>query len=117
MKTLWTIIIAIVAMAVILGSCKGSATTVKVDHKDSVEYAVYDGVPITHYEDLEPVYVPLRFVGFCRTSDIVWIDTATNEMKITPPLNEHNQIDTIHFERVVLGKRLQNRWFKLGSAD
>lgn len=112
-KTFIVGIVVMIVIAIILSSC-GRTKPQTIIHKDSLEYAVYDGTPVIYYEDLEPVYVPMELLGLYRSGDTCWIDTTTNKVVAILPRNEYGQRDTTRLEKVVIGERLDhNVWLKI----
>lgn len=96
-----------------LSSCKGNKP---VDHKDSIEYAVYAVKPIDDPEDCEPLYIPIDILGAYEPGDTALstdnyqlVEFAIRDAETKQPI-----MDGLH--RVIIQERLNyNKWFKAGG--
>lgn len=109
----WLLLAIILGLAVV-GSmgCKGNR---KIDHKDSTEYAVFDGWQVEHGKDFETeaVFIPVSELSMYDSGSTVWID---ENGFIAMPIRdaETNQFVTDGLQKVELHERvLPNKFIPL----
>lgn len=102
-------VILIVAIGM-TSSCT-SRQNVAIDHKDSVEYAVYASKPLNYPEDCDPLYIPIEMLGAYQPGDIALVDS--NGMLVEfAPRDEFNHLDSAGLHQVKVQERLNyNKWF------
>lgn len=106
-----TLILAMVMMVMIASSCT-SRQNVAINHKDSIEYAVYATKSIDSPHYVEPIYIPVAILGAYIPGDTA-LETQ-NGMLVEFPLRDSETkqpiLDGLH--KVLIQERMRyNKWF------
>lgn len=118
MRTLITLAAALIVLA-LAPSCQQNNTQNKLG-KDSVEYAMYESIPLNDPEEIEPTYISFDMLGLYQPGDTVLVNLfgVAKIGTIILPEEKDKLIKVKLGRRMDINKIIPISWtIGLGTAD